>query len=181
MLRRWSGTEWQVVSDTSDEVQNNVDMQIAELEARLETSTQSILSSVSERYTTLTSTAELIQQLSTIATQTSSNYTWTVNQINDLKTNTTSSAGELAQQLQSIMTYMAFDANGLTIGKTGNPMKLKISNDKVSFLQNDNEIAYFSSNRLYVKSGEFLTNMKLGNFEFVPQTNGNLSFVKAVG
>lgn len=60
-------------------------------------------------------------------------------------------------------------------------MTMRITNDRVSIMQNNSEIAYFSGSKLYVNRGEFITSMKLGSFEFVPQSNGNLSFVKAVG
>lgn len=180
MLRRWDGENWALVGDQSDQILGNVDLQIVEYETRLEATKHGILNEVSEKYTPVSDLAAITQQLSTLATQTSSNYTWTVNQLTALQNDTIGSTSQLSNQLQEIMTYMTFDASGLTIGKSGNPMKLKISNEKVSILQNDNEIAYFSGSRLYVKSGEFLQSMKLGNFEFAPQTNGNLSFVKAI-
>lgn len=75
---------------------------------------------------------------------------------------------------------MRFDDAGLTIGRSNSPMSVRISNDQVSILQNGGEIAYFSDSKLYVRRGEFLHSLKLGNFEFAPQSNGNLSFIRAV-
>lgn len=180
MLRRWDGVNWVAVGDLTDEIMDEVLMQLAEYESRLETTSHSIMSEVSAKYATTGNLDTISKQLSTLSTQSSSNYTWTVNQIAALQNESINNNGQLVTQMQQIMSYMTFDETGLTIGKSGNPMKMKITNDRVSILQNLDEIAYFSSNRLYVKSGEFLTTMKLGNFEFVPQTNGNLSFVKAV-
>jgi len=55
---------------------------------------------------------------------------------------------------------------------------LKISNDKISFLQNGIEIAYMTDNKLYITDGEFLNSLQLGNFAIYPRTSGNLSFKK---
>lgn len=79
------------------------------------------------------------------------------------------------ERLSEIMSYMTFDATGLTIGKDGSPVTVHIGNDRLSFKVNGGTVAYFSDNRLYVENGEFLGSLKLGKFAFVPQSNGNLS------
>ncbi len=73
------------------------------------------------------------------------------------------------------MSYMTFNADGLTIGKEGNPVTVHIGADRLSFQVNGGTVAYFSDNKLYVENGEFLGSLKLGRFAFVPQSNGNLS------
>ena len=77
-----------------------------------------------------------------------------------------------------LLSYFDFQKTGLVIGLNTSDIKLKLANNKVYFLKNDNELsplAYFSEGKLYVTDGHFLRSLVLGNFEFVPRTNGNLS------
>ena len=72
-----------------------------------------------------------------------------------------------------------FDDDGhVIIGIDGNTLTLKISNDRISFLDSGTEVAYISNNKLYITDGEFLHSLQLGNFAFIPRSNGNLSFKK---
>lgn len=72
---------------------------------------------------------------------------------------------------------MTFSENGLIIGKSGNPVTLRVINDRVAFYMNNSEVAYLSNNKLYVTQAEVLTRLKIGKFAFEPQTNGNLSLI----
>ena len=47
--------------------------------------------------------------------------------------------------------------------------------DRISFLLNNVEIAYFSSGRLYVENLEAIRTLVVGNFAYLPRSNGNLS------
>ena len=71
------------------------------------------------------------------------------------------------------------DENGnIILGEINNSLMLKISNNKISFLQNGTEVAYMTDNKLYITDGEFLNSLQLGNFAFYPRSSGNLSFKK---
>ena len=59
-----------------------------------------------------------------------------------------------------------------------NSLSLKISNERISFMDGESEVAYISNGKLYITDGEFLNSLQLGNFVFEPRTNGNLSFYK---
>jgi len=72
---------------------------------------------------------------------------------------------------------MSFDDNGLVIGKSGNPITIRVINDRVAFFMNDTEVAYLSDNKLYVTQAEILMKLKIGKFAYEPQTNGNLSLI----
>lgn len=74
--------------------------------------------------------------------------------------------------------YIRLENGEIVIGIVDNPVSLTLSNDRISFKQNGMEVAYLSNNKLYVTDGEFLTSVKIGNFQFVPRDNGNLSFMK---
>lgn len=74
-----------------------------------------------------------------------------------------------------LLTYFDFLDDGLTIGMNTSNIKLKLSNNKIQFLRDGTEVAYFSEGQLYVTDAHFLKSLVLGNFEFVPRSNGNLS------
>lgn len=86
--------------------------------------------------------------------------------------------GETKQQFNEIVKYIRFVDGNIILGQVDNPLLLKISNDRISFISNNMEIAYMSGGRLYITDGEFLNSLQLGNFTFEPRTNGNLSFYK---
>ncbi|MBR4743540.1 MAG: phage tail protein [Oscillospiraceae bacterium] len=76
--------------------------------------------------------------------------------------------------------YIRMENGEIVIGIIDNPVSLTLSNDRISFKQNGMEVAYLSNNRLFVTDGEFLTSVKIGNFQFIPRDNGNLSFTRVV-
>ena len=85
------------------------------------------------------------------------------------------------QQFSDIVKYIRFVDGNIILGQVDNPFLLKITNNRISFLENNTEVAYMSNGRLYVNDGEFLTTLQLGNYTFAPRANGNLSFFKNRG
>lgn len=81
----------------------------------------------------------------------------------------------------ALLTYFDFQEDALTIGVNNSNIKLKLSNDRIYFLKDDNEVAYFSEGQLYVTDAHFIRSLVLGNFEFTPRNNGNLSLRKRRG
>ena len=55
-------------------------------------------------------------------------------------------------------------------------LSMLLSEQKLSFYQGTDEVAYFSNNKLYVTDAEILDRLQLGKFAFIPSSNGNLSF-----
>lgn len=92
------------------------------------------------------------------------------------------SAENIYESLSSYRKWFVFDSDGLTIGEdgTGNDsnIKLRLDNDRISFLFLGAEVAYISNNKLYIADGEFLNSLVLGDFGFIPRANGNLTFKK---
>ena len=83
--------------------------------------------------------------------------------------------GNVQTQFQEISKYIRFVDGKIVLGEVGNEITLEISNNRLSFLQNNLEVAYFSNNKLFVRQGEYIENLKIGNFAFSPRSNGNLS------
>ena len=114
-----------------------------------------------ERLSTVTQTAEQLR----IAIQTVADNLAATNDAVNTNQNT-------------LLTYFDFQADALTIGVNNSNIKLKLANDRIYFLKDDAEVAYFSEGQLYVTDAHFLRSLVLGNFEFIPRENGNLSLRK---
>ena len=81
----------------------------------------------------------------------------------------------VAENQNKLLSYFDFKADGLIIGTNSSNVKLRLGNDKIQFLKDGAEVAYLSDGKLYVTDAHFLNSLVLGNFEFVPRSNGNLS------
>lgn len=79
-------------------------------------------------------------------------------------------------QFEEIRKYIRFPDGKILLGEVGNKLELQIANDRISFLQDGAEVAYFSNRKLYVTDAQILHSLQLGNFAFIPRANGNLSF-----
>lgn len=134
-----------------------------------------IMSKVEEQYTKTTDFDQYKEQTSTQLTQ-------TANEINIQFENVTSLIetinGQTQQRFSDIVKYIRFVDGNIILGQVDNPFLLKISNDRISFMENNTEVAYMSNGKLYITDGEFLNTLQLGNFAFSPRLNGNLSFFK---
>lgn len=91
----------------------------------------------------------------------------------------TATNDEVARIYNERIQYIRFENGNIILGEQGNELTLTISNDRISFMQDNLEVAYFSNQMLYVTNGEFLNSLNLGVFGFVPaQASGALSFKK---
>lgn len=81
-------------------------------------------------------------------------------------------------QLEEIHSYIRFEDGDIILGESGNEITLRIENDRISFLDEGAEVAYFSNKHLTVLDGTFLNSLQVGAFAFLPRANGNLSLLK---
>lgn len=86
---------------------------------------------------------------------------------------------ELGDQVSTnyveLIKYIRFVDGVIIIGVEGNPLEVRISNSRVSFLQNNVEVAYISNNQLYITEAEVERQLRIGMFQFSPRDNGNLT------
>lgn len=81
-----------------------------------------------------------------------------------------------ASHRAELLTYIRFSENGIEIGKEGNAITMKLDNDSLDFYNNGTRVAYISNNQLYITEGRFLQSVRIGNYGFVPESNGSVSF-----
>lgn len=90
--------------------------------------------------------------------------------------------GDLSSYKEEIGNWMRFDAEGnLVLGATRVPgqdaYELKLTKNRISFMLNDDEVAYISNNELYITNSTVVQNLKIGRFVWEIRGNGNLGLV----
>lgn len=140
-------------------------------------SSEEIMTQVSENFYLKSEADELISSINTKFTQTNDSFEF---QFNEFSKSLEDVASGADAQFKEISKYIRFVDGNIILGEDGNQITLKIQNDRISFLENGAEVAYFMNRKLYVNDGEFINSLKLGKFAFLPRANGNLSFKKVV-
>lgn len=95
----------------------------------------------------------------------------------DMDQNLTDMSSDLSSQIDSvrslaqgtadnISTYMSFNNDGLVLGKSDSTVNVKITNDRISFIDKQNEVAYVNKEMLYIENEQILKTLRFGNFVF---------------
>ena len=138
---------------------------------------ESILSNVADKYADKITITELQSNLSSQLTQTNANIDLRFNTVNDY---TIKVDGQLQQYKKEVETNIRFNKNGMQLGKLDSPFMASLDNTKLAFLENNNEVAYISNNKMHITQAEISTNLKIGDeekgfFTWQQGANGNLS------
>ena len=143
------------------------------LQASISVAAENIQSTVAETYSLKEDTEALISSVSTTIEQTKNSFEI---EFASLQTDIQSVVANNDAEFEEIRKYIRFVDGMILLGEVGNELELQISNDRISFLQDGAEVAYFSNRKLYVTDTQILHSLQLGNFAFMPRANGNLSF-----
>lgn len=175
-LKGLTDTQGKIINEISESVRKaseavyNVEQN---LESSIRQSEENIKATVAESYYLKDETDALVSSVSTTIEQTKESVEIQFTQFNaDLE----AVANGADAEFEEIRKYIRFEDGSILLGQVGNELELKISNDRISFLQDDTEVAYFSDNKLYVTDGHFINALQIGDFAFIPRANGNLSF-----
>ena len=137
------------------------------------TESDNIKSIVAETYALKDETESIISDVRLVITQTKDSYDMEFIQF---RQDVEAVANGTDAQFEEIRKYIRFPDGKILLGEVGNELELQIANDRISFLQDGAEVAYFSDRKLYVTDAQILHSLQLGNFAFMPRENGNLSF-----
>lgn len=173
-------------SPAPEDIEDRLDDSIVELSSQLQMTEANLKLELSETYYNKGDTDEKFESMEqSIIDATSEKinlqFTSIKNEFTDKTESMEGDINDLGSSISEIQTYFDFSVDGLKIGKSTSDIKLKLENDKVSFVNNaDVDLAYWEEDVFHVENGEFEKTLKLGNFAFVPRASGNLSFKKAV-
>lgn len=142
------------------------------LSSLIQQTSEAIRLEVSETYAT---NDQVQSSISTSMTQLSDSFNFL---FETLQTTVNENDTETRTQFDTIQKYIRFENGNIILGESGNELILRIENDRISFLDQGAEVAYFSNKMLYVLDGHFLNSLRVGKFAWLPRENGNLSLVK---
>ena len=171
------------VCDSSWEAVNE---ETVKRQSAIETKANEITSKVSETYVSNSAFEHYQKDVTSQFTQTKDDFTWTIGQ--NIKSAKTEIGGQingingtlkgLTDTTDEIKSYMSFDKDALTLGKSGNKFKTQITNQEWAILKDSEKVTYINDKTMYITDGQFTESLKVGNFGFVPRTNGSLDFKK---
>jgi hypothetical protein len=94
---------------------------------------------------------------------------------------TTQAVTDQGVYVYEMLNYMQFAADGLTIGQGNSPFKMKLTNEKLAFLQDGVELARFSGRELQVKTVRVEQDLFLGNHRVKADTTSGQTIIYWVG
>lgn len=176
-------TDWTPAPEDIDEAINT---ERTERQSAIETKANEITSKVSETYVSNSAFEHYQNTVSTQFTQTKNDFTWSINQsVTDAKNEMSGQIDSvngrvdgLKQTTDNVNSYMSFDNDGLTLGKSDSAFKTKITNEEWSIQKNGAKVTYINDQTMYITDGQFTQSLKIGAFGFVPRANGSLDFKK---
>lgn len=161
--------EYKVVSEAAKMYRKTLNDQ-KELEARLyssiEQTADQIVSQVGEVYETHEDAETRFVTLQTTLTQTS--------EALELEIQGTT------EDLDELRVHYRFDENGETIGKTNSEKSIRVANDGIDMMVNDESVTHFTQDELYSPRKVRIPvggTLQLGNFIWQPRSSGNMSLL----
>lgn len=97
------------------------------------------------------------------------------NRFSESKTYTDNALGEYRQLKEDVYAWQRFSENGMEIGKSNSPFKTRLSNSRLSFLENDTEVAYIGESALNITNARVRQILSVGT-----ETDGWFDWVMGV-
>lgn len=116
---------------------------------------------------------ETVLRLSTELTQTAQGITAVINRVETVE----SENAEVGEILAAYQLTFRIDASGVTIGKSNSGFDVRIDNEKLSFRENGQEIAYVSNSQLFITAAEITQSLTIGNYRFSRMEDGSLALL----
>lgn len=149
-----------------------VTSQVNELKSLIDQTSEKIQMTVSSE---ISSNEELQSLLATTYTQLNNTFEFMFQNIEQIVND---NDADTRAMFSMINKYIRFVDGNIIIGEIGSPFILKLQNDRISFLENDIEIAYISGNKIHITDANITSSIRIGNFAFTPRETGHLSFTK---
>lgn len=171
VIRRWDGETWGIVNDYTQAM----DLVYTNLETAVKNGSENLMIQVNDMFYKKEDIHRFLEEVGADYAQLSDrlefNFTQVKGSLEDFSEYT---EGEF----EKINKYIWFEDGGIAIGVEGNPIVLRMQNDRIGFFEGENEVAYISNRKMYIRDAEILSSLAIGKFAFIPRNNGNLSFKK---
>lgn len=169
VIKRWNGDagEWEIVNDESGQIDQIYNDLIEEIKEAVD----GVKIEVGEKTYTKGEVETLLAEQSTQYSQDKESFNFQFTAINTLINDLTDVTNT---EIQNRNKYIRFIDGAIYIGVENNPLILKLANDRISFLENNAEVAYISNRIMYITHAEILKDLKIGRFAWVYMDSGYL-------
>lgn len=141
----------------------------------LEESIELSVTNINETLSTVQDAIETVQ--STMLTQTAEQFEmlFTETGIEQTISEVQGLLDSQTQDMNTLSQYIKFKGASIELGRSDSLAKLIIANDKISFMNGENESAYITGNQLYITDSTILRKLQVGNWIEQEDENGNLN------
>ena len=63
---------------------------------------------------------------------------------------------------ETVEVWQRFSADGMELGRSDSPFKTQLTNEKLSFTENNEEVAYISNNSMYITQARVTNTLSVG-------------------
>lgn len=171
MAKKYDGVSksWMTVNDVAEIIQSVR----SELSSVVNQLPDKIESTVSSKTYLKNEVDVLLNELKTVIEQLDDEVAIKISQVDG---KVTEIGDNIDTTLEGYLTYFKFKADGMHIGTTKSIIELKLSNDKLAFMEGGTEVAYISNKKLYITNAEVTESLTIGDFGFTQESNGSLTF-----
>ena len=171
-------TDWTPSPEDTEDAISEIRTAMSSQKTDILSSCESIILSALETYVESGEYDEFKQtvssQLEVLANQITMTFSTVSQQVNDVD-------GDLQTKFNELYKYITFSGeNAITIGSSDSAIKLIIDNDQILFTKDDVTFGSWDGNNFH--TGNIIVDVneraQFGNFAFLPNTDGSLSFVK---
>ena len=167
MLKQWNGEEWVIVNDNAEQLTQIY----KEITNSITQVSDNILMQVGEKTYSKEAVDRLLSDMNTSFEQTKNSFNFEFNRFQTALNGLSNSSDA---KFEDINKYIRFVDGEIHIGIVENPITLRLRNDRISFMENNAEVAYVSNRTLYFTHAEVLKDLKLGQFTWVAMDSGYL-------
>ncbi len=166
-----------LINSDIEEIETSLDTYKASNNAELTILENAIISGVEEKYVKKDELTEVQEIFSSEVTQTETDITEEFSRkIEEVKEDLSSVGGNVSELISSLDVYIRrgelYDGVfGMEIGRSDSNIKARFTNERLSFIEGDTEVAYISGNNLYITRAQVLDYLEIGN-----ETQGYFTF-----
>lgn len=149
--------------------QEYVEDEVTSLQSQLKLTDEEIRMTVDENYLKKEEFSSFEESVSTQFTQTSEDFNFEFNKIVE---QVTELDGETQKQFEEFVKYIRFVDGTIVLGEVGHGTTLHIQNNRISFRQEGNEVAYISDGMFRINRGVFVEDLTVNEHKLVGRGKG---------
>ena len=171
LLKQWNGEQWVIVNDNAEDI-----VQIyQDISSQIQKANDKIMFEVGENTYVKAEVDKLIAAQNTRLTQTENSFNF---EFSNFQRNLDGLTNDMNAKFTNQEKYIRFVDGEIWLGVKGNPIMLRQRNDRISFLENDVEVAYISNNTMFITKVEITKELKIGLFALKYLDSGYLPLQK---